>query len=203
MFNFGSNKPKHNNITEPISCVPLTHKSADCNDTSKHSEDNIGIDIAEYPNIDNTRIQAYLAVLSATLIAFVSGALNSFGNYLPYIASYLASENGNTRQDYKYYIDACSWIYSIQIISLSCFMSVGGKIEQIIGPRYTAIVGSFIFLLGYSITYFTSHWLWGMYLTFGVMVGIGIGIVYTTPMIVGMKWFPQNKGLITGIIMCG
>src|SRR5512142_1333552 len=48
-----------------------------------------------------------------------------------------------------------------------------------------------------------AHSLTGMYLTYGVMGGLGMGMGYITPVATLVKWFPDRRGLMTGVAVCG
>ncbi len=50
---------------------------------------------------------------------------------------------------------------------------------------------------------FSAHRLWWLYLTYGVIGGIGLGMGYVVPIAVLVKWFPDRRGLITGIAVAG
>ncbi|HEV2446953.1 MAG TPA: OFA family MFS transporter, partial [Candidatus Sulfopaludibacter sp.] len=50
---------------------------------------------------------------------------------------------------------------------------------------------------------FSAHNLWWLYLTYGVIGGTGLGMGYIVPIAVLVKWFPEHRGLITGIAVGG
>lgn len=54
-----------------------------------------------------------------------------------------------------------------------------------------------------GLTYFTADYFVGVFLTYGLMMGIGIGIAYSCPMVIAHRWFPENKGFASGILMAG
>ena len=152
----------------------------------------------------NTRpIRAYLVVLGGLLIHLCLGGQYITGNLLPYIASFLASEDGATISKYDYYSDICTWIYPLQAIGQCISMSYGGKLENKLGPKYTVFIGGFILSVGVLLTRWTCYNFYLLLLTYSIMHGIGIGIIYSSPLICSMKWFPDNKGFVNGIILAG
>jgi OFA family oxalate/formate antiporter-like MFS transporter len=60
-----------------------------------------------------------------------------------------------------------------------------------------------IFVLGFFLASFSANKLWWLYLSYGVIGGIGLGFSYIVPVSVLVKWFPDRRGLITGIAVGG
>ena len=71
------------------------------------------------------------------------------------------------------------------------------------GPRVVALTGGFLYGAGVFLASFSDHKLWWLYLTYGVIGGIGVGFSYIVPVAVLVKWFPDRRGLITGIAVGG
>jgi len=81
-------------------------------------------------------------------------------------------------------------------------MIVAGKIQDKIGPKITAIIGAFILLLGMYIAA-KAQTLLQFVFGFGVLGGIGIYAAYVCPIATCVKWFPDKRGLITGLAVAG
>ena len=82
---------------------------------------------------------------------------------------------------------------------------IGGRIQDRVGPRPVALGGVVLYSVGImlaSLTH-TKDQLWLLVLTYGVMGGIGLGLAYITPIAMLVKWFPDKRGLITGIAVGG
>ena len=139
-----------------------------------------------------------------------------FGNYLPYMASKVTFNNIDTstmtdseiEREYKYYIDEISWTYSIWVIVYSITMPIGGKIEYKFGPKIVIFIGSLLIMLGLLLTYLIFETVdspYYLYFSYGILLGSGCGVMFTTPYLVGMRWFEhQNKkGIISGLIFSG
>ena len=88
-----------------------------------------------------------------------------------------------------------SWI----MIFLSLGMITGGDIMARIGPKATASIGGLLMALGFFMASYTDSLLW-LYISYGALAGYGIGLVNLVPMAVLMRWFPDKKGLATGLI---
>jgi OFA family oxalate/formate antiporter-like MFS transporter len=82
---------------------------------------------------------------------------------------------------------------------------IGGRIQDRVGPRPVALAGVVLYSVGImlaSLTH-TKDQLWLLVVTYGVMGGIGLGLAYITPIAMLVKWFPDKRGLITGIAVGG
>jgi len=71
------------------------------------------------------------------------------------------------------------------------------------GPRVVALTGGFLYGLGVFLASFSADKLWWLYLSYGLIGGIGLGFGYIVPVAVLIKWFPDRRGLITGIAVGG
>lgn len=82
---------------------------------------------------------------------------------------------------------------------------IGGRIQDKRGPRPVALAGGVLYAVGISLASLvsSSDQLWLLILTYGVMGGIGLGAVYITPIAMLAKWFPDKRGLITGVAVAG
>ncbi len=82
---------------------------------------------------------------------------------------------------------------------------LGGRIQDRRGPRPVALGGSVLYAVGVMGASLVSaaDQLWLLVLTYGVLGGIGLGAVYITPIAMLAKWFPDRRGLITGIAVAG
>jgi len=89
---------------------------------------------------------------------------------------------------------------SILILGLSAFP--GGLWLNRKGPRVVAVTGGVLYGVGVFLASFTKS-LWWLYLTYGLIGGIGLGFGYIVPVAVLVKWFPDRRGLITGIAVGG
>jgi OFA family oxalate/formate antiporter-like MFS transporter len=70
-------------------------------------------------------------------------------------------------------------------------------------PRTVALTGGFLYGLGVFLASFSANRLWWLYLSYGLIGGVGLGFGYIVPVAVLVKWFPDRRGLITGIAVGG
>lgn len=96
-------------------------------------------------------------------------------------------------------------IFSVAICFLGIAAAWGGVNLKKYGPRKLAVTGGVLFGLGYLLTAVAMSWKsWPlMYAGYGVIGGIGLGLGYVTPIATVAKWFPDRKGLVTGMVVMG
>ena len=92
--------------------------------------------------------------------------------------------------------------FTISIFVLGFAAFFGGLWLNRKGPRIVALTGGALYGLGVFLASF-SHSLSWLYLSYGVIGGIGLGLGYIVPVAVLVKWFPDRRGLITGIAVGG
>ncbi|HEY0307142.1 MAG TPA: OFA family MFS transporter [Acidobacteriaceae bacterium] len=90
---------------------------------------------------------------------------------------------------------------SIFVLGVSAFF--GGLWLNRSGPRIVALTGGFLYGLGVFLASYSANKLWWLYLSYGLIGGIGLGFGYIVPVAVLVKWFPDRRGLITGIAVGG
>jgi OFA family oxalate/formate antiporter-like MFS transporter len=97
------------------------------------------------------------------------------------------------------------WIFSLAILFLGLSAAIGGIILPKYGPRKLASTGALLYGVGYLISAYAmySSSLYFFYIGFGIIGGIGLGLGYVTPVATVLKWFPDKKGFITGMVVMG
>ncbi len=91
-----------------------------------------------------------------------------------------------------------SLVPTIDMVLLASTFLLAGVIQGRLGPRPIATIGGLLFSSGLLLASWTTT-LSMLYLTWGVMVGVGLGFGYLTPITVGSKWFPDHRGLVNGL----
>ncbi|MBS3990842.1 MAG: OFA family MFS transporter [Erysipelothrix sp.] len=92
--------------------------------------------------------------------------------------------------------------YMVALASYALFMLIGGKFVHTTHPRNMMLVGGFLVALGWILSSFTTNIVL-FTLTYGLISGAGVGIVYGVPMAVVARWFPHRKGLVVGSVLIG
>jgi OFA family oxalate/formate antiporter-like MFS transporter len=93
--------------------------------------------------------------------------------------------------------------FTISIFTLGIAAFFGGLWLNRKGPQVVALTGGALYGLGVFLASFSANKLWWLYLSFGFIGGIGLGLGYIVPVAVLVKWFPDRRGLITGIAVGG
>lgn len=97
------------------------------------------------------------------------------------------------------------WIFSLAIVFLGLSAAVVGKWLEREGPRKAMFASSVCFGSGFLISAIgvQIHQLWLIYIGYGVIGGIGLGIGYISPVSTLIKWFPDRPGMATGMAIMG
>src|SRR5262245_2139996 len=98
-----------------------------------------------------------------------------------------------------------AWIFSLAICFLGLSAAVFGRWVERVGPRKTMAVAGVCFGGGLLVSALgvTWHQLWLVYLGYGVLGGCGLGIGYITPVSALISWFPDRRGMSTGMAIMG
>ena len=102
-------------------------------------------------------------------------------------------------------LTAIGVIFSIAIVMLGLSAAVGGVWVERNGPRKAMFVAACCWAAGFLVAAFgvSIGQLWVVYLGYGVIGGIGLGIGYISPVSTLIKWFPDRPGLATGMAIMG
>jgi MFS family permease len=102
-------------------------------------------------------------------------------------------------------IPQVGWVYSIALFMLGISAAVFGKWVERSGPRKTMVASCLCFCGGLLISAIGVNlkMLWLLYLGYGVLGGIGLGLGYIAPVSTLIKWFPDRPGMATGMAIMG
>jgi MFS family permease len=97
------------------------------------------------------------------------------------------------------------WIFTVSIVFLGLAAAFGGKWLEKVGPRKVGVTAACLWGGGYligALGIFT-HQLWLLYIGYGVLGGCGLGLGYVSPVSTLIRWFPDRRGLATGLAIMG
>ena len=96
------------------------------------------------------------------------------------------------------------WPFTVGLVSFALVMVFAGRKLYAFGPRKLTAAGGILLGLGYLLAgVMGGDNFWATLIGVGLLGGAGIGLGYVVPIAVGMQWFPDKKGLITGVAVAG
>jgi MFS family permease len=109
----------------------------------------------------------------------------------------------STPDDWK--LTDLGWIFSIAIFFLGVAAALMGRWVEEGGPRRAMVAAGLCFGSGFLVAAagIATHQLWLVYLGYGVLGGIGLGLGYISPVSTLIKWFPDRPGMATGMAIMG
>ena len=97
---------------------------------------------------------------------------------------------------------AASLTFSLLLAILTIGSVIGGMLAVKFNTRRIVFTGGIILSLGFFLASFSSaEFSWLLWITYGVMGGLGMGFTYSTTIACAQKWYPHKKGLVSGIIV--
>jgi len=108
-----------------------------------------------------------------------------------------------TTCDWK--ISTLGWMYTLFFVFLGSSAAVFGRWLERVGPRRAGVVAAFCWGGGFFISALGIHWhqIWMLWLGSGVLGGCGLGLGYISPVSTLIKWFPDRRGMATGMAIMG
>jgi MFS family permease len=98
-----------------------------------------------------------------------------------------------------------AWIFTIAIVFLGLSAALFGRWLERAGPRKSGVAAAMCWSAGFLVSAVgvRLHNIWLLYLGYGVLGGCGLGLGYITPVSTLIKWFPDRRGMATGMAIMG
>ncbi len=134
----------------------------------------------------------WLVVLGAVLIQLALGAIYAWSVFTPAL-------------------EAAGWsklqtqgVFALGLASFAVTMVFAGRLLAALGPQRLALIGAGTLGGGYAVAGLLGATSFPVVaICVGLIGGAGIGLAYVVPIAVGMRWFPDAKGMITGLAVAG
>jgi MFS family permease len=145
----------------------------------------------------------WLVPPAALAIHLAIGQAYAFSVFTIPMSKIVQTRTGQTGQDWTH--EQLAWIFSIAIAFLGISAAVFGKWLEDNGPRKAMFFAACCFGGGFIVSALGIwlHQLWIVYLGYGVLGGIGLGLGYISPVSTLVKWFIDRPGMATGLAIMG
>lgn len=140
----------------------------------------------------------WFVVAGAIIIQFCLGTIYAWSAFTG-LLTLSVSQGG----EYGFTAQQAAWIFSVGLLCFAVSMIIAGRLQVKFGPRIIALAGGTVLGTGYILGGLLGSTFLGQLFFIGVIGGAGIGMAYVVPIAVGIKWFPDKKGLISGIAVAG
>lgn len=129
----------------------------------------------------------YFVLFGAVLLQLCIGTIYSWSLF-----------NSPLSQKFNVNTPTISFTFSLAVFAFALVTIFSGRLQDKIGPRKVSLIGGLLYSLGVYLCSFATTPT-SLYIYYGVIAGIGIGFIYVCPLTTCMKWFPNNKGTVTGV----
>ena len=106
-------------------------------------------------------------------------------------------------REFGWTISQVTFAFTLAILTLGFASFVGGLWMRRVGPQRVAIAAGIFYGAGIFLASFSNGHLYWLYFSYGILAGIGLGLGYIVPVATLVKWFPDKRGMITGIAVAG
>jgi MFS family permease len=154
------------------------------------------------PAVAGPRVNRWLIPPAALAIHLSIGQAYAFSVFnLP-----LAQSVGITHPvagDWK--LTELGWVFTLAIVFLGLSAATFGRWLERVGPRVSGLVAALCWSSGFLVSALgvKTHQLWLLLIGYGVIGGCGLGLGYITPVSTLIKWFPDRRGMATGMAIMG
>lgn len=140
----------------------------------------------------------WIIVLGGILIQLALGAIYAWSAF----TTPLQGASGSPSQ-FAFSKTETQAIFSAGLLTFAIFTIIGGRLQNKYGSMKVALSGGIFLGLGYILASFVGASFIGKLACIGIIAGAGIGLAYVVPIAVGIKWFPDKKGLVSGLAVAG
>ncbi|MEM0467502.1 MAG: OFA family MFS transporter [Candidatus Thermoplasmatota archaeon] len=140
----------------------------------------------------------WIIVFGGILIQLALGAIYAWSAF----TTPLQGTSGNL-SEYAFTKTETQAIFSVGLLFFALFTIIGGRLQIKYGPMKIALLGGILLGSGYILASLVGANFIGKLICIGMIAGAGIGLAYVVPIATGVKWFPDKKGLVSGLAVAG
>ena len=137
-------------------------------------------------------MRKYVVLVASVVIQICLGGTYAWSAFVPALTDQHGLTSAQTQT-----------IFGVTIAMLSLSMVLSGRLQDRYGPRPVALIGAALYACGYLLASASGGEYPLLLLGIGFISGTGIGFAYVCPLATCIKWFPERKGLITGVAVAG
>jgi len=137
-------------------------------------------------------MKKYIILIAAISIQICLGIGYSWSTFVPAL-----------KQHYGLSITQTQTIFGTGSLIITLCIFAGGRIVDRLGSRIPAFFGGIIFSCSYIAAGFSSGAYPSLLILIGICAATGVGLCYLCPIVCAVKWFPNHKSLVTGIVVSG
>lgn len=134
----------------------------------------------------------WVVLLAGIIMQTILGGIYAWSTLTPWLNESYGTTNAQS-----------GFIFGSTIAIFTLVMLFTGPLLESRGPKLTAGIGALLYMSGYFLASYSNGSFPILLLTIGVLSGAGIAFGYVCPLSVSMKWFPEQKGLVTGLAVGG
>jgi OFA family oxalate/formate antiporter-like MFS transporter len=143
-------------------------------------------------------LNRWIIVIGAIMVQLALGAIYAWSAFTTPLQG-----NEQAISEFAFNKTQTQAIFSAGLATFAAFTIIGGRLQKKFGPRKIALLGGILLGLGYILSSFVGASFPLKLIFIGILGGAGIGLAYVVPIAVGVKWFPDKKGLVSGLAVAG
>lgn len=140
----------------------------------------------------------WIVVVGGVLIQLALGAIYAWSAFTTPLQGALGSSS-----EFAFSKTETQAIFSAGLLTFAIFTIIGGRFRNKYGSMKIALSGGVLLGFGYILASFVGASFVGKLACIGIVAGAGIGLAYVVPIAVGVSWFPDKKGLVSGLAVAG
>lgn len=144
-------------------------------------------------DVDTKVMNRWIVVIGAIAIQIALGAIYAWSAFTTPLQS----------EAYGFSKTMTQAIFSTGLATFGICTIIGGRLQKKYGPMKISLLGGFLLGIGYLIGGLVGNNFPLKLIGIGLIGGAGIGLAYVVPIGVGIKWFPDKKGLVSGLAVAG